>query len=233
MDLKEVLNSPGMWLASSIMIITVVTQCVLFLRMALKEAKRLNMPADKVAAGMRSAAITAIGPSLSPVIIMMALIAVLGTPTTWMRMNDIGAARTELAMVALAADVYGMDLNSAQFGLKGFSYCLWGMAFNNMGWMFFTLVLTHRMSGVITKMNQKYDPAWIKAMIAGSTIGLFAFLLSPRLYPVKPANYCAAGMSALTMLVISKFCAGNQRLQELALGISMLVGMFTTVAIFG
>ena len=52
-----------------------------------------------------------------------------------MRMNDIGAARTELAMSALATKVVGVDMRSAAFDLKAFSYALWGMALNNAGWM--------------------------------------------------------------------------------------------------
>ena len=235
MDLQQAINSPGLWIASSLMIIVILTQCAIYLRAAIKEADNLGIAPERWKAGFRSACLTSIGPSLSPVIIMMALIAVLGTPTTWMRMNDIGAARTELAMVTLAAGVAGVDpQNPAAFGLKGFSYALWGMALNNFGWMFFTLVLTHRMSDVVAKLNTKYDPAWIKYLTAGATIGLFAFLLSPRLVmPFKPSSWCAAVVSAIVMMIVSKVFANQQRLQELALGIAMIAGMYVTVAVFG
>lgn len=85
----------------------------------------------------------------------------------------------------------------------------------------------------MAKLNTRYDPAWIKYLTAGATIGLFAFLLSPRLVTLNLGNWIAAGASALTMLAISKLLTGHQRLQELALGISMLVGMFLTAAICG
>ena len=64
-------------------------------------AEKLEMPRERCVAGMRSAMITAIGPAFAPVIVLLALIAVLGAPTAWMRLNDVGAARTELAMVTL------------------------------------------------------------------------------------------------------------------------------------
>lgn len=233
MELKEVINSPGLWIASSIMIIVILAQSVIYLVSAWREGERIGIPKEKRIAGMRSAMITAIGPSLSPVIILLALIAVTGAPTTWMRMNDIGAARTELAMIAQATSVIGVDPQSPAFDITGFSYALWGMALNDFGWMFFAFILTHKMSDYVAKLNAKYDPKWVKYLISGATIGLFAFLLSPRLVTLQGSNWVAAGASALCMLVISKLLAGHKHLQELALGISMLVGMFAAAAVFG
>jgi len=240
MDLNSVVNSPGLWIASSIMVIVVLVQSIIYLRAALKQAEVLDISKKRCMAGMRSAMITALGPSLSPVIIALALIAILGAPTTWMRMNDIGAARTELAMVTLATQVVGMTPQSADFNLTGYAYALWGMALNNMGWMIVTLVLTPSMTKYVSKLNTKYNPAWIKYLLSGATVGLFAFLLSNALVQVKagalvsnPGVWCAAIVSAISMLVISRAFAKHQRLQEVALGISMLVGMFVTAAIFG
>jgi hypothetical protein len=33
------------------------------------------------------------------------------------------------------------------------------MALNNFGWLFVVFILGHRMSKVVTSMNEKYDPA--------------------------------------------------------------------------
>ncbi len=232
MDLKTIMNSPGMWVASSIMVIAVLVQSAIYLREALKTADKLNIPRERCYTGMRSAAITALGPAFAPVIILLALIAVLGAPTAWMRLNDIGAARTELAMVTLSAKVIGADPQSAAFNLKAFTYSLWGMALNNMGWMVVALIFTPQMSGMVAKLNQKYDPKWIKQLMMGATVGLFAFLLSGQLVNVKTtANWSAALISALCMLGISRLFKNHQRLQELALGISMLVGMMLATAL--
>ena len=43
MNLQTVMNSPGMWLASSIMVLVVVGQSVLFLREGFKAADKLGM----------------------------------------------------------------------------------------------------------------------------------------------------------------------------------------------
>jgi len=240
MDLNSIANSPGLWIASSVMVIVVLLQSVIYLREALRQAKVLDISKKRCIAGMRSAMITALGPSLSPIIVAFALIAIVGAPTAWMRMNDIGAARTEIAMITLATQVIGMTPQSPDFSIMGYVYALWGMALNNMGWMIVTLLLAPNMTKYVAKLNVKYDPAWIKYLLSGATVGLFAFLLSNALIQVKnnvlvldPGIWCAAIAAAISMLIISKAFSKHQRLQEVALGISMLVGMFTATAIFG
>lgn len=233
MEYNAIINSPGLWAVSSLMIIVLLVSALLYVRMAMSEAKKIGLERKRCIAGLRSAMITAIGPSLSPVIIAFALIAVIGAPTTWMRMNDVGAARTEIAVIALAAKVIGLDPQSPDFGLQGFTYGIWGMALNNFGWMFVTLVLTPGMSRYVSALNRKYNPAWIKLMLSGATVGLFAYLTSVQLVSLKPGLWCATAVSAISMLVISRVFAKHARLQEVALGISMLIGMFVTTAVFG
>ena len=84
----------------------------------------------------------------------------------------MAAGRTELAVAALAAKVIGVDLQSPNFGLTAFSYALWGMAFNNMGWMVVSLFATCRMDAVIKKINQKYDVKWVENADGGCHHGL-------------------------------------------------------------
>lgn len=235
MDLKIIMNSPGLWIASSFTVIAVVAQSFIFLKTAIKEAKRLGMPKGKYVSGMRSAMITSIGPSISPAIILMSLITVVGAPTTWMRLNDIGAARTELSMVALASGILGISPTSSAFGVQAFTYSIWGMALNNLGWLLVALFLTHRMSGTVDWLYSKYDPKWIKNLMFGATIGLFAYLLSSQVVSkvsIKMDFLVAALISGAVMIIFSKFLKNHQRLQELALGVAMLVGMLVTNAIY-
>jgi hypothetical protein len=145
-----------------------------------------------------------------------------------MRLNDIGAARTELAMSGLAAGVYGVDLRSPAFDLKGFSYCLWGMALNNLGFIALAMILTHRMGGMLARLNAKADPKWIKYMLGGLAIALFSYLLTTNMIgtkTLKAGNFYAAITSAITFLLISRSVKKIRVLQEPALGIAMFAGM--------
>ena len=235
MDFQTIINSPGIWIVSAVLVIISVSQAVVFMRAALKEASSIGINKEKKAAAIRSACITAIGPSLSPVITLLSLVAVVGAPTTWMRLCDVGAARTELGVIALTSNMAGVEVGSAEFGMQAWSYGLWGMALNNFGWLFVVFILGHRMSGVVEKMNTKYDPAWIKKLMAGATLGLFGYLLlnAISVSTITMPKLMPAIISAAVMIVLTTVFKKHQRLQELALGISMLVGMFVTQAMFG
>ena len=84
MDFQAMINSPGLWIASSVMVIATVVQALVFFRTSLKEAHEIGIERQRYRAGIRSAIITSIGPSFSPVIVLLSMVAVIGAPTTWM-----------------------------------------------------------------------------------------------------------------------------------------------------
>lgn len=233
MDLKSVMNSPGMWIACSFMVIMVIAQSVIFMREAFRAADKMDMPRKTCLIGMRAAAITSIGPAMGPVVILIALINILGAPTTWMRLNDIGAARTELISATVGAQIIGVDIRSAAYDLKAFSYSLWSMAITDAGWLLVALVLTHRMTGVLDLLAKKTDKRWVTLATAGSSMGLFAYLMGNQVVGVgKSGNVLAAVASAVAMMLIGLLTDKYPRLQEISLGIALIIGMFTAAALF-
>ncbi|MEL0679759.1 DUF5058 family protein [Clostridioides difficile] len=228
MKFQEMINSPGLWIVSSFLVIISVVQAIVFMKAALKVASNLGIERKGIKAAIRSASVTAIGPSLSPVITLLSLVAVIGAPTTWMRLCDVGAARTELGVISLTSNLSGVEVGSAAFGAEAFSYALWGMALNNLGWLFVVFILGHRMRGIVEKMNMKYNPTWVKKLLTGATVGLFAYLLSNQIKTFEIPKLTPAIISAIVMLVLTTLFKKNQRLQELSLGIAMLIGMFGT-----
>ncbi len=233
MDINEIINSPILWVLSGLMVIASVSQAIVFLRNSLKEADRLGIDKPRRVASVRSACITSLGPSLAPVVSVLALIAVIGAPTTWMRLCDVGAARTELGVVSLMADLAGAEVGAESFGLEAFSYSLWGMALNNFGWLILVFLLVHRMNRVVVWMDTKYDPKWIKTLMGAATMGMFGYLLSNQLYTFDATRWVAAAAGGGMMLLLSTAFKKHQRLQELALGLSLLFGMFVTQLVFG
>ena len=122
-------------------------------------------------------------------------------------------------------------MRSAAFDLKAFSYAIWGMAMNNAGWMLVALIFVKRMNSAIKKMNQKYNPGWVKLIMTGAAIGLFASLWSPAL--IRGGGQFFAGIVAfISMFLIGKYAGKYPRLQEPALGIAMLIGMFAAAYFF-
>ncbi len=235
MELKEVMNSPMLWAVSSIMIITILTEAMLFMRQAFKSAEKMGIPKSECMAGMRSAMITAIGPSFSPVIVLIALMAVLGGPTAWMRMNDIGAARTELAMSAIATGMVGSSMEAGKLSLIGFVFALWGMALNNSGWIVFGGYSASYLQGAVDYMNKKFDISWVKLLMAAAALGLFSSLLGASIIAkgnIVVKNLFAGVVAYVAMTVISQIFKKYQRIQEFSLGLAMLIGMYTAAAFF-
>lgn len=235
MELKDIMNSPMLWVVSSIMIIVIVTESLAFMRQAFKSAEKMGIPREECITGMRSAMITAIGPAFSPVIVLIALMAVLGGPTAWMRMNDIGAARTELAMSTIATGMAGSTLEAGKLSLLGFVFALWGMALNNSGWIVIGGYSAPQLGKAVNYMKEKFDQVWVKLVMAAAALGLFGTLLSNALISkgnLVTKNLFAGIVAFIAMTIISHFFKGNQRLQEFSLGLAMLLAMYISAAVF-
>ena len=242
MELEKIMNSPGMWFMSSIVIIIILSLSFFYFRIGIKRANEIGISKDRYIPAIRSAAITSLGPSISPIIVLITVITIVGAPTAWMRLNEVGAARTELAMVTMSCGLLGIDPSSAEFGVEAFSYSIWGMALNDMGWFVVAFLMTHRMGNAVDFLYEKYDKKWINMLMMGATFGVTGYLLSNQIiskFLVADASFflrckglVPALISATTMLIICKFLGKHQRLQELALGISMLVGMLSAQIIY-
>lgn len=234
-NLQSIMNSPALWIVSSFMVIVILVQAAWYLKAALTEAKRLEIPKTDIKNGMSSAMVTAIGPSLALVIVLISIITIVGAPTTWMRLNDIGAGRTEISVITIACELLGVTPGGEGFGIKAFALALWAMALNNFGWLLPTLLLTGRMNSVVVKLNSRYSPKWTKALMGGTTFGIFGYLFINSIWKktIDPYFILAAALAAVSIVLINKFFGKNKRLQELSIGLAMLIGMFGTTAIKG
>ena len=234
MDYNSIIESPMLWILSGIMVVVSVVQAIVFLRNALKEADKIGITKEKRKASIRSSVITSLGPSLAPVVSVLALIAVIGGPTTWMRLSDVGAARTELGVVSLMANITGAEVGGDSFGLTEFIHALWGMALNNAGWLIIVFFLVHRMDKMTTWMSNKYDPKWIKTLMGAATMALFAYLLGNQIYTFDfKGTWLPAVLAGAMMLFMTTVLKKYPRLQEVALGVALIFGMLVTQAIVG
>ena len=89
------------------------------------------------------------------------------------------------------------------------------------------------MSSVVVKLNSKYDSKWVKALMNGTTFGIFGYLFINSIWKktINPYFIVAAAISAVSMVLINKFFAKNKRMQELSIGLALLIGMFATTGI--
>ena len=228
---QKIINGKDIWLSCLPMIATILTQSILYFKTAVQEARRLDITSRQIRAAMRSACVTAIGPSLSPVIIAVSMISIVGAPNAWFNLNNIGAARTELANVAIGASFAGVEELSSNIGISAWSYALWTCALNGTGWIVVTFLLNHRMEGITNRLYQRFEKGLVSALMASAVTSLFVYLLANSCVGQTPLHIVAAVVSAACMLLLTRLCAKNHILQELSLGISMLAGMFVSAAL--
>lgn len=228
MEFNQIIESPGMWVACSIIVIMILIQAIGFVRIGLKASRDLNMNQEQVKEGMKAAMITTIAPTLTQIVILVSLLAALGTPNAFMRVIDIGAPRSELTQLANAASVYGVEVGGAGYDLEVFSAALWAMAVVNGGWMLVALLTAKRMGVMVESMNKRFNPKWVKGLMSGSMVGLFAYLLTNNVVGSssnRPLYILAAGVGAVSMVLMKKAFAKNKTLLATSLGLSMIVGV--------
>lgn len=225
---QQIINRWDIWLCCGIMIAMIVAQSAIFLRNAIQEADHIQINTRRRHSAIRAACVSSLGPSLSPVVIALSMIAIVGAPNAWMNLNNIGAARTELANISIGASFAGVTELGNNIGMQAWSFALWTCALNGAGWMLVVFFLNHRMDRIVSWMDTKYNPRWIKILMGAAVTSLFCYLLSNQVVGKTYDYYLAALISGGCMLFLTYFCKKSQILQELSLGISMLAGMLIT-----
>ena len=224
MDISVIQNNLGMWICAAFMIAIILIQAVLYLKLSRKEATTLGLPAEQQKEAMRSAAVTAVGPALALSIMLITLMTTLGGPTAWMRMNDVGSGRSELAIASMVSDMVTAAEGTPEWDLQNFSYAVWAQGIDVAGWLVGAMV-TIALGGKLTRtLNEKFDAKWVKLLMAGCLVSLFTYLLLNTVYPKTSPYIAAAVFGAITMFVMNKVFRKNKRLQELSLGIAIIVG---------
>ena len=121
----------------------------------------------------------------------------------------------------------------ANIGIRAWTYGIWAGVLNSAGWLIVVFLLNHKMEHLVHGMYSRFSEKWIKELLGGAALALFAYLLSNQLVGKTTANYCAAIISGLCSLLFGTVLKRYQKLQEFSMGISMLVGMFLTQMLFG
>ena len=79
----EISNSWPLWALCGILVTWVVVQAGLYVRLCRKEADHIGYPQKKLNTAIVNGMVTAIGPGLAGVVVMISMMAVIGGPITW------------------------------------------------------------------------------------------------------------------------------------------------------
>jgi hypothetical protein len=230
-DYLLVANSPVMYIVTLILLTIVFAQAFIFIRMALKRARELNIPKEKMVRAAKTAAITTIIPSIATVIALISLAPVLGLPFSWARLSVIGSLAYELMAAEVGATAAETALNSANYGASAFLSSAVAMTVGSMPALLFAALFYKKYkAGVMKGIEKKGDRTYVSLLLSALMIGLYApFVMQPVLKGgTGLATIAASGISmVLVSMVIRKFKV--KWLKDFALSIAMIVGMVAAV----
>ena len=217
----QLANSTTMAILCGITILIVLLQPVIFMIVAFKRGKELNMTDQEMKEAARSSAIFSIIPSLPIIVSYLLLVPSLGRYFPWLRLSVVGSAAYE-TMVAnmglesitvpdIPADTFVFILFVVTIGILG------GNIFN----VFFLKAYDKKVES-IKNSNAKLVPIITTAMF----LGLYGTMAAPHFTNIANIPAVAAILVAgITSIFVNKFAANHKKLKEFAFPLSMIVGM--------
>ncbi|MFD1361914.1 DUF5058 family protein [Lentibacillus salinarum] len=224
-DVLHIANSAPFWIIAFIVVGIVMFQAIIFLRIAKKSAPDVGMTQNEVKTAIRTGFISSIGPSFAIAIVLVSLIALLGSPLTLMRIGIIGSAATESGAAQVGATAFGTELGGDDFSTQALATVVWTMCVGGMGWLLFTALFTKQL-GKTQKKIEKKNPKAMAVISSAAMLGAFGYLASEQM--ISSVNHTVSGVIALATMIIIMIIADNRNiawLKEWALGISMALGM--------
>lgn len=226
-------NHPLMYLACSIGIILVIAQTTIILKKTLKCTKELGMDEDKIKRGIKTSALSSIGPAIGVVGSILALIVTLGAPVTALRMSVIGGTNYETMAANFGAKAMGAEL-ATEMDPTVFANALWVPALGVMGWLIFVFFFAHKMHKVNNLLTGGRK-ALLPAVSVGAMLGAFAYFNVDNLmkFKVDPAITASGIIGLLIMIFCQKF--GEKKLpwlKQWSLTFSMFGGAIIAVMLF-
>lgn len=224
----KIANSIGVWIACLPVLAIIVGQAILIYGRAKKASHLVGLTPQEGATAFKTGLITAIGPSLSAFISIIAMSAIMGGPVTWMRCSIIASASTELRACQYVAEAAGVELGGAGFTMQIFCACLFVMAINGCGWLVFCLLFTDKMTTVTQKISGG-SAAMMGTFATSAILGTITYMSSGYIKTAVTGG-SAAGVVAMLVgagcyLLLKRVAAKAEWLRQWNFGFSMLAGM--------
>ena len=222
----QLANSTTMAILCGITILIVLLQPVIFMIVAFKRGKELNMTDQEMKEAARSSAIFSIIPSLPIIVSYLLLVPSLGRYFPWLRLSVVGSAAYETMVANMAAEALGLEsITVPDIPADTFVFILFvvtiGILGGNIFNVFFFKAYDKKVES-IKNSNAKLVPIITTAMF----LGLYGTMAAPHFTNIANIPAVAAILVAgITSIFVNKFAANHKKLKEFAFPLSMIVGM--------
>ena len=222
----QMANSSTMAILCTVTILIVLLQPVLFIMLALKRGKELEMSGEELKEAARSSAIFSIVPSLPIVVSYLMLVPLLGRYFPWLRLSVVGSATYETMVANMAAQAFGMEsLAVENIPLDVF------VAIGILGGNIFNVIFLKTYDKGVEQVKSRN--ATLVPLITGAMfLGMYGTFAAPYLTSASDLPMISAILGAgAVSLILTKAAKAAPKLKEFAFPISMLAGMFISCVV--
>lgn len=224
------------YLIVALIICAVTAQAVFFMIRALKRAKKINMPKEKIKKAILSSVIFTIAPAISIIVCVMTLSHSLGIPLPWYRLSVVGSLSYETIAAQNALSGMGMTLGSGTaLNASQFVTILLVMTISIMAGMLLVPLIGKKLQKGMISLGNK-DKNWRDIFQSSLFIGMisaflgfvfcdFSAVFSGGTWALVPVLVMLS--SAVMMLIcgLLRSITKWRWINDYALPISMIFGM--------
>jgi len=228
MDWKVIANAPWIWICGFIQAAIGFFQAAYMYRVATRVLeKHGGYTRSDIWTMVRGALITALGPVLAEIFVMMALVISISPGYCWQREGvGVGSVFTELVQASNAAIGAGEEFGTPSFSMRGFATAVFVANVSCIGWSLGAAFFT-RYLGVARERIARGDPRFLAIISICSTLGIFGFYAAKEMKK-GGGKLVAVVAGAIISAFLFKLADWLKvpRLKEWALGIAMFLGMY-------
>lgn len=219
-------NSPLMAALCGITILIVVIQPVIFMIVAFRRGKELNMPKEEMTAAAKSSAVFSIIPTLPIIVSYLLLVPALGRYFPWLRLSVVGSAVYETMVANMAAEAFGLEsITAGAIPVDVFVFILFVVTIGILGGNIFNVFFLKSYDKKVESLkagNANMVPIITTAMF----LGMYGTMAAPHItnFESIPA-ISAIVVAGITALLLNKLAHKHKKLKEFAFPFSMIVGM--------
>lgn len=226
MDWQQIANEPWIWICGLFTCVVGFAEAYYFLRKARSFMHNNGFTPEQSTKMIRGSAITAIGPVLANIFVMIALAVSISPGFAFQREGvGVGSVFTELAQVSNAAVAVGEKFGTDTFTMKGFVLAV--LILNIAGWGWIVEAIFTRYLGAFRKKVTGGDEKLLAVIAACGMIAVFSYYTVGN--AIKGGGLLAATVaSVLFSMFFFKLSDWIKKpgLKEWALGLAMFLGMF-------
>ena len=230
MSYMNVANSGVMFLLCLIPISVVLGMAIIFLRVAWREGRKIGLTTASMRRIIANSAVFSIVPSISVLLMLMALTFMLGKYFPWLRLSVIGSGIYETMAANMTMSAFGIT-DFSRMALAGYVGVMFVMTLGILAGPVLNLLFLKKYDSALRGGADKQN-SFIPIMINAMFIGILAEWIAPG---ALNFNNILGAAAMLTGLVVMLICGkieklpGCKKMENFSMSVSMLFGMLAAV----